>query len=228
MPGYSYIQAGPDGAAPCYGSGCASAITNANNRFNGGYSNFSAQNLYLPQQIALLYINKIPTQVFTEQLFLNKSGTSYSQLLGYHRLMFVYADAFNNIIYQPIDADIANLTQINMTVTPIVSSTNANDTLINISGTAGWIPQGSATYVPLKKSPIYIYYDSNLNTVGYNAIGGQGSGATEASQCTYNLTRQVYDPGCQLANPVITGLQGSGFGTPAYIGPNTIGTQYSG
>ncbi|MCL5413006.1 MAG: phage tail tip lysozyme [Candidatus Marsarchaeota archaeon] len=230
FPGFSYISASANPGVPCYGPSCAQSFANAKNSF-GSYSNFDAQNIYLPTQIALLYMNKIPTRVFNEQLFLNRSGTSYSKLLGYHRLIFAYADAFNNIIYQPIDADIANLTQINMTVTPIVNSTNANDTIINITGTAGWIPQGATAEIPLKNSPIYLYYDANLNTEGYNAISSYAQVHAIASQCIFNASRRAADSGCQLANPVYSGLQGTPNGqhNMGYVGPNvtTYNTQYN-
>ncbi len=62
---------------------------------------------------------------------------------GYRRLIFVLRDRFNNTLYVPIDADIANQTVIQLNVTPAVNPLNPNSTTININGYAGYYAYNS-------------------------------------------------------------------------------------
>jgi hypothetical protein len=101
----------------------------------------------------------------------------------------------------PIDADIANLTQLALNVTPEVNSINTNQTTLYINGTLGWTPPFSTNSVPLRNGYVYLYYDANLDTLGYNAL----QHPDEAMLCVFGNV--IGTGACQLANPVYNGLQ---------------------
>jgi hypothetical protein len=118
-------------------------------------------------------------------------------VLGYNRLVTTYVDRFNNTIFMPMSLDLANTTTINMNLGTSISATNANQTVVTVSGTAGYVRQLNSTGVPLPQgSNIYLYYDSNLNyyttsksatpgTQGYWQYGEWCAFATNSiGQCT--------------------------------------------
>ncbi len=113
---------------------------------------------------------------------------------GYTRIIYVLNDKFNNTIYVPIDADIANITSINLHVKPVVSSDNVNQTTLYITGNATYFD--GVKYIPLVDNSIYIYFNNNINYVEYNAI----LYPVNAVLCAYG------NMNCKLANPAFTGL----------------------
>ena len=87
------------------------------------------------------------------------------QILGYNRINYTYVDEFNNKINMPLDIDLANITTIKLTVDSTLNSSNPNETQVAVSGTAGYYPNiyaAAPSPVPAN-SPIYIYYDTDIN-----------------------------------------------------------------
>ncbi len=126
---------------------------NYQNYFN--YTNFTSLSF-----VPLFEIYRVAT--YQNNVEINVTG---SPRLGYNRLIFTYVDQFNNTIYMPFDVDFANLTTINLNVSTAVNALNPNETKINVNGTAYSLASTiSPVPVPLPSgSPIYIYYDTNLN-----------------------------------------------------------------
>ncbi|MGC8647944.1 MAG: hypothetical protein ACP5SJ_00395 [Candidatus Micrarchaeia archaeon] len=125
----------------------------AQNYFN--YTNYT-----FPSFVQLFNIYRFAN--YQNSLQLNFTG---SPNLGYNRLILTYIDQFNNTIYMPLDVDFANLTTINLNVSSTVNALNPNETEISVNGTAYSIASAiSPVQEPLPEgSPIYIYYDTNLN-----------------------------------------------------------------
>ncbi len=133
-------------------------------------------------------------------------------ILGYNRLIYVFQDAFNNTQFAPMDVDIANTTVINVNVEPIVNAYNSNQTILNITGTAGNL-YGiySKRFAPLPKgSKIYLYYDTPLNY--YNSTESPTVSSqlaayyTYAEECAYEANHTAE---CSLANPLNQYIQGN-------------------
>ncbi|MCL5100722.1 MAG: hypothetical protein M1122_02100, partial [Candidatus Marsarchaeota archaeon] len=131
---------------------------------------------------------------------------SVANVLGYQRLVFVLRDRFGNAIYAPLDADIANTTSISLQVTPVVNSNNANDTKIFINGTVGYYSPINNKFYPLRNGLIYLYYDTNINYIGYNALQNP-SNEKNAMLCAFgDVGSGAQIPSnCVLANPVYLG-----------------------
>ncbi|MEM3661651.1 MAG: hypothetical protein QXG73_02385, partial [Candidatus Micrarchaeaceae archaeon] len=117
---------------------------------------------------------------------------------GYNRLIFVFNDRFNNTFYMPVDADIANITTLDMSATPNVSITNANSTTITVTGRAYYNLLYGLKTVPLQNAPIYLYYGKDIN---YNKT----LSANEISLCAYS-PNSISTSNCTLANPMWKGL----------------------
>lgn len=157
-------------------------------------------------------------------LFINSSSYKYgpgdeftANLMGYQRLVYVFRDRFNNLIYAPLSVDIANITSVNLNVTPVVDINNANSTTLYINGTAGYYePLGN--FIPLKGGQIYLYYDADINYVRYNVKDGQANTAN-ALLCAFGGSNQEYSSmvpsDCQPSDPIYTGLQDNS-GTTTY------------
>ena len=138
-----------------------------------------------------LYLNQSP---------LNPSGIVTSgpfNARGYTRLIYVLNDRFNNTIYLPIDADIANITQISLSVNSTYDPQNVNQTTLHIHGNATYF--NGVKYVPLVDNSIYIYFNNNINYMQYNAL----LYPVNAILCAYNS--MVSGP-CTLADPAFTSL----------------------
>jgi hypothetical protein len=131
---------------------------------------------------------------------------SVANVLGYQRLVFVLRDRFGNAIYAPLDTDIANTTSISLQVTPVVNSNNANDTKIFINGTVGYYSPINNKFYPLRNGLIYLYYDTNINYIGYNALQNP-SNEKNAMLCAFgDVGSGAQIPSnCVLANPVYLG-----------------------
>ncbi|MEM4064872.1 MAG: hypothetical protein QW582_01490, partial [Candidatus Micrarchaeaceae archaeon] len=122
-----------------------------------------------------------------------------SKALGYNRFIYTFVDEFNNTIYAPLDIDLANQTYISLNVSSSVDPSNANSTYLTINGFAGYY---SASYMsapaPLPaNSPIYLYYDSNINYVNAYNSTAMAQNAIAADICAFSLNST-----CTLANPL--------------------------
>ncbi|MEM3791678.1 MAG: hypothetical protein QXL16_03050, partial [Candidatus Micrarchaeaceae archaeon] len=137
---------------------------------------------------------------------------------GYRRVILVFNDRFNNTIALPIDADVANLTTINLSVTPVVSSSNANQTALFINGSVFYQPTALSSPIPLRTGEIYLYFDQNINFVNYNAL----QDPTNAIMCAY-FPSDMPPGSCTPANPSITYLSSNAnvttFYAPTACGP---------
>ena len=132
-----------------------------------------------------------------DALLLSLQGDSSS--LGYNRLVYTFIDQFNNTIYMPLDADIANITSITLDPKTVVSPTNANETTINVTGVAGYYPS-IFSYLPAPLPPgskIYIYYDTNLNFYNASYSSQSASAYAEYQQMCAFSPNSI----CTLANP---------------------------
>ena len=198
VPGYQVFVS--DLHTQIYGPGSAAPMANTNNRY-GVINDFSVSPA-TPILVTLFNWFKLPANNYYMYLHLGASLPGNPETpYGYHRIIYVYNDQFNNTIYMPLDADIANITQLSMHLSPSVNAINVNQTEIFINGTATWTPPFSTSTTPLKNGYIYIYYGKNLNTIGYNAIDDP----VDAATCAFS---NVSQPGaCTLANPVWNGLQ---------------------
>ncbi len=211
-PGYAYstvelanISVNPPSNIPVYGA-ANSLIPNP--------TVFAGNNIFT-------YINNSETsftnlfQQFTYFRYYDLMSISFPKdrpILGYNRLLYVLQDAFNNTIYAPMDVDIANTTIINVNVNPIVNVYNSNQTLLNITGTAGEV-YGiySKKFSPVPKgSDIYLYYDNPLNY--YNSTESPAVSSqladyyTYAEKCAYDAN---YSASCSMASPLNQYIQGS-------------------
>ncbi|MGC8537862.1 MAG: hypothetical protein ACP5MZ_02655 [Candidatus Micrarchaeia archaeon] len=163
-----------------------SLIAYSNSSVNGAASSFV--------QLYTIYHR----ESIQDGLLLSLQGDSSS--LGYNRLVYTFVDQFNNTIYMPLDADIANITSITLDPKSVVSPTNANETTINVTGVAGYYPS-IFSYLPAplpSGSEIYVYYDSNINFYNSSYSSQSASSYAEYQQmCAFSPTSI-----CILANPV--------------------------
>jgi len=142
------------------------------------------------------------------------SGSTYSTplqfsllqgaLRGYVRLIYVISDRFNNSVYVPVDADIANITSIQLNLNPQISPSNPNETTIQISGTAGYSSDLGTLFTPLANSYIYLYYGGDINYAGFDpTLQSSNNGIVNALQCAFG---KVSNPSqCVLSDPTYTG-----------------------
>ena len=132
-------------------------------------------------------------------------------ILGYNRFMFTYIDTFNNIIYMPLDADIANSVIISLDISPVINPTNTNETTVNVTGTAGFKAGAlGETFVPLPAGfPIYLYFDDNINYYNSTLTPPSSDYYKYATDCAY-WANAPYT--CALANPVLKSQMQNGFG----------------
>ncbi|MCL5101794.1 MAG: hypothetical protein M1544_00335, partial [Candidatus Marsarchaeota archaeon] len=211
-PGYAYsnvilanISSTPPSNVPVYGV-ANSLISNPN---------------IFPGSNILEYANSSTTesvnifQEFTYFKYYDLMSLSYpndGQILGYNRLIYKLQDAFNNTVYAPIDVDIANTTIITLNINPVVNALNANQTQLNITGTAGYISGlYTKSFSPLPpNSQIYLYYDNPLEY--YNATESPVVSSEASAYYRYALNCTFGDnpgQGCQFANPIDTLQQGT-------------------
>jgi hypothetical protein len=124
-------------------------------------------------------------------------------VLGYNRFNYTYIDEFNNTINMPLDVDLANITSINLNTVSSLSPTNTNETTITVNGIAGYYPSAFSTQLsPLPaNSPIYLYYDTNINfyTDGLSPSTNPAAYYAYAEQCAFGTGSD-----CTLANPVFS------------------------
>ncbi len=197
---------------------------------------YNAANLFdHPSNISFTSISEINLvqlfEIYRKSVYLNnlyldlEYGTG---ILGYNRLNYTYIDLFNNTINMPLDADLANITTIQLNIKSVTNVNNPNSTTININGSAGYYPSiFSATPVPLPAdSSIYIYYDTDINF--YNSttsfISDPSAYYQYALQCAFSGSSS-----CSFANPVYTNQQPLGQGTlgPEESNVTTYNPQYN-
>ena len=182
------------------------------------YAN-AIQNNILP----LFQLYEQSTYVYNLDVDLSENQNIY----GYNRLVYTFADDFNNIITAPLDADIANLASVTATAQTSTNPLNENETNVIVTGTATYsLPSGTQ---PLPAgSQIYLYYGTDVNF--YNATSSPITTPDDyykyAMQCAFSTT----SASCQFANPLSTLTQPAGT-NPQTFGPteaNTINfnTQY--
>ena len=151
---------------------------------------------------AVTLFNFYQDMIYANDTFLNFTGNGIGTpgLLGdpygYHRIVFVFNDRFNNNIYLPIDADIANATQLGVTVTPSVSGSNSNQTALTISGNLNYTPVFGTQKVPMSGGIVYLYYDANLGFKDYSPY----SDPANVQLCAFGFGANVPSD-CQLAIP---------------------------
>jgi len=126
----------------------------------------------------------------------------------------VLNDRFNYTIYLPIDADIANITQISLSVNPAYDPQNVNQTTLYIHGNATYF--NGVKHVPLVDNSIYIYFKNNINYMQYNAL----LYPVNAILCAYNS--MVSGP-CTLADPAFTSLSSNANVITYYPQYNALG-----
>lgn len=221
--GSSLISQVLSGGLPCNINGIlpsglgGSSYATANTGFNFTTApNFNHINLFSTYE----------NLTYADNLFLYLNGSTYTSggitsgltnilgsttLLGYNRLIYVINDVFNNSIYVPLDADIANTTKINLNLNPKISPTNPNQTTIYINGTVGYYTDFGTKFVPLANAPVYLYYGADINYVNYNP----NSDPANVMLCTYGYGANTLSLGinanslptpqqCQLANPAFS------------------------
>ncbi len=219
LPGYEIFTQQPLSPA-CSGVKCAAPLANVNKAY-------LVKNLFStvpsnPSLITLFNFFRLPVDNLAISLQMNGTLPGSSDIAyGYHRLVFVYNDRFNNTVYMPLDADIANLTEIALNVTPDVNSINVNQTTIVINGTAFWTVPLTTNTVPLRGGDIYLYYDTNLDSIGYNAVDQKYP--TDIAAATLCAFTSDHTGACQYANPVWTGLQYNSSLPEAISGTRCIG-----
>lgn len=203
---------------PCIGAKCAiQADTGKTAQGQGGLLTTFG---YVPQStdtVATLF-SWYKQMVRSSQVTLDYQGQAANakqSVFGYRRIVYAFKDRFNNSIFAPIDADTANITQIDLKITPVVDPHNANLTNVYINGTAFWTPPLSTQNVPLKNGDIYVYFAQNLNFVDYNptltyqySSSGGVNGKENAQLCAFgdnSLYPDQVPTDCALANPIWQG-----------------------
>ncbi len=182
----------------------------------------------LPQQIGFYYSsNPFETSVplfdiykqvvYDSPLDLYLNGSQYCaggncnspySLRGYQQLVYVMNDRFNNLIYVPVEADIANPISISLNVQSQPDAANSNLTTVTINGIAGTYTSLGSIFTPLPQSvggvqqQVYLYYDDNLNYANYNPL--DPTQKLDAEYCTFQ-TSQASGLTCTQSNPVYTG-----------------------
>ncbi len=192
-----YETISPKPVSPqCYGTTC---IFNPFGLFSTKIPNnmiYTASPIFT-NQVSLF--NFYQTMLFANYTFLNFTGTGSSIIndpYGYHRIILIFNDRFNNNIYLPLDADVANITQIGLQVNPSVSGSNANQTALTISGNLNYTPLFTNQQIPLSGGTVYLYYDANLNFKDYNPL----TDTVNVQLCAFGIGPKV-PKDCQLANP---------------------------
>ncbi len=168
---------------------------------------------------------------YKEEIFSDPTMLYAPQLSGYQRIILAFLDRFNNTIFAPIDADVANITTINLNVSASVDFQNSNQTTLTISGIAGENSYNgfgniNQSFNPLSGGSIYIYMGQDMNYVTAN---GNIMNPQQAQLCAFGSPTSPYMPvgtpypsSCNLANPMWRGLQ-AGASTVTYSAPSSCG-----
>lgn len=145
--------------------------------------------------------------VYDSPLYLFLNGTTYTSgtgggahsLLGYQRIIYVLEDRFGNKLFAPVDMNVANPVEIQLSITPSVGSQNANSTLLAINGIAGTYSNFGTVFTPLPSGQqVYLYYGKDLNYVAYNPRVDP----VNAIYCAYNVNGTPWQVSCTGSDPV--------------------------
>ena len=216
--GYPAYQAVKSQASPAKISPTAAPtlLANTQNVQQGLNAQFGYEQYLNPTLVSLFdwyegFAYDSPLQfIVNNGIYSSPSGPQ--NLQGYVRFVYAFNDKFNNTIYAPIDADVARITNIGMTIVPQVSVGNANQTTLKINGTVG-TTDVNGNFIPLTNSPIYLYYDTNLNYL-YN---GRPATPEQASLCAF-APNAIAAKGCQLADPISPNpIEAAVGNTPNYV-----------
>jgi len=193
---------------PCVGAVCmtqaslSSALSSGLSISGNGDKNtftYAASNTF-PNAVTLF--NFYQDMVYANDTFLNFTGNgigtpgTLTDPYGYHRIVMVFNDRFNNNIYLPLDADIANSTQLGVSVASSVSGSNSNQTALTITGNLNYTPPFSTQQIPMNGGTVYLYYDTNLGFQNY----GPYSDPANVQLCAFGFGANV-PQNCQLAIP---------------------------
>ena len=206
-PGYA-AQNMQQYGAPIFGADCGSGCP---------YPYYYSTGSVFPGTSALIYAQSMQPSLLPLMQLLEKASYTYSlvldlsqnnDVLGYNRLVYTFADSFNNIITAPLAVDISNPTRITASVQADMLPENSNETNVIITGTAAYsVPTGT---VPLPEgSSIYLYYNNNINY--YDRFNGP----SDSPPVNYyaNALLCAFAPqssSCELANPLSTLTQPEG------------------
>ncbi len=201
---------------PYYGTSYAAGISNPQiQNINTGF-NFTPAHAPGSSFVDVGLFNIYEQFVWDSPLKLYINSTAQGLPYGYQRLIYVLQDRFNNSVYVPIDADIAKFTVINMSVFPTINASNANQTHVVVNGTVGYYKFNTTglTFAPLTNSPLYLYYNNNINYLNYPTTG---STVYQAQLCTFGSqsNKVVRTLTCALANPLDSSQQEAA-GTSTY------------
>ena len=193
---------------PCIGSVCmtqtslSSALSSALSISGNGDKNTFT---YPPSKVfpnAVTLFNFYQDMIYANETFINFTGNgigtpgTLTDPYGYHRIVVVFNDRFNNNIYLPIDADIANATQLGVSVASSVSGSNSNQTSLTITGNLNYTPPFSTQPIPMKGGTVYLYYNTNIGFQNYNPY----TDPANVQLCAFGFGANV-PQNCQLAIP---------------------------
>ena len=193
------------------GSSCPSNYYYNPSRAYGGSSNIIYNHTVPVVQQAFQLAELFKVSKYLDNLVLDLTSKPSSSLppvkLGYNRLVYTYVDRFNNTIDMPLDVDFANITQLSLTTSEVISPTNTNQTAVTVNGLAVYSTPGGPVPVP-KDTPIYLYYDTNINYLNATSCP-DGSSCTGSNPLGYykNAIICAFAPttkSCVLANPLST------------------------
>lgn len=210
-PGYAQLNT-TKLSPPCTGQSCADPYIGAPPAYSNGFNNLTYVHTISPSLVTLFDWDRTLLYSSLTYLKLNVSKANNNEVYGYHRFVFTYIDRFNNKYFMPIDADVANQTNITLSITPVVNNTNTNQTIIYINGTASYTPIFSTVSTPLRGGDIYVYYDTDLDYANYDPLqpGGfhQNAGTVYAQLCAYSNVTSVNGQtiNCTLSDPSFTAL----------------------
>ena len=205
-PGYQLLFPNATNASE-YGQQAASTILAGSGKANQAPANYAGGNAilsYLPTAPSVLSLfsfigglSTVDTKI-NMQSNLQLPGAQAYNTLGYNRMVYTFKDAFNNTIAAPLDLDFAYGTSLSINMQASVNSTNANRTLLDISGTLNYLtPNGTSK--PLPGAQVYLYYGGNINFGQYNP---EVSPAL-AALCEFGKPGNLQVPAnCTLANPL--------------------------
>ena len=186
-------------------------------------SNLVANFIYMQTFSYVPHFTGVPLlNWYKQEVYLSPLDLWIPQLTGYQRLMYVMNDRFNNTIYVPIDADIANNTQVSLDVSPSVNVINPNQTVLYISGNVGYLSYNNfdsfnSFFVPLPEGQVYLYYGKNLN---YQGLSQEQEQLCAFGSPLYPYNTVPFPANCILSNPEYTGIS-AGAEIPSYITSNS-------
>ncbi|MGI0100508.1 MAG: hypothetical protein ACREBH_02195 [Candidatus Micrarchaeaceae archaeon] len=177
-----------------------SAQSGISTSFGNSNANFIYYNDNISQFFELFELFK--RTYYLGNMVLNFTGGKAE--FGYNRLVYTYVDRFNNTIYMPVDVDFANITQLSLNDSLVISPSNPNQTSVTVQGSAYYITPTGTHPVP-SGSPIYLYWDDNINY--YNITSSSTSDPTGYYTNALLCAIAPSTKNCVLANPLSTQTQ---------------------